>query len=75
MLVKREQLFQNIAIRLFHEELLNESAFEESNDLMGNVVEVLRHELDDFSIVKGQPLEQHEALTEQMFGNSLNGEK
>lgn len=57
MLVKREQLFQNIAIRLFHEELLNEAGFNECNDLMGNVVEVLRHELDDFSIVKGQPLE------------------
>lgn len=50
-------MFQNIAIRLFYEELLNESEFEESNDLMGNVVEVLRHEFDDFSVVRGQPLE------------------
>ncbi len=50
-------MFQNIAIRLFYEELLNESEFEESNDLMGNVVEVLRCEFDDFSIVRGQPLE------------------
>lgn len=57
ILVKREQLFQNIAIRLFHEELLKESEFEESNDLMGNVVEVLRHEFDDFSVVRGQALE------------------
>ena len=40
MLVKREQLFQNIAIRLFREELLNEAEFEEYTDLMENVVEI-----------------------------------
>ena len=52
----RKELIDNIAVRLWENDLLNEKDYHSVDDLIDDVGKTIAHELEDYKIISGNIL-------------------